>query len=263
MVATITTVFSVCRQKSADAKSTLNGSNDGTFCVGLLHFWSASPFDIDISTQRSVYWICWRLHVRRSGVTNTGDSWGIKNQLDVTCYFYFTYYLLNMFRTSICPSSGACDCVDGLPHRLSSSLFVVCWGLLRMMFGGVRFAGGNPSTQSQAPEDRHINVRNMLTNNKWNKNNKWHQVGFNSSPITMMHGPINSRLTESVCDLSCVTTHLLQHSTIFTTWLYYLRSLLFSVTGVILDFVFGLSWAALSESFTLWLFATQNIQEKL
>jgi len=26
-------------------------------------------------------------------------SWGIKNQLDVTYYFYFTYYLLNMFRT--------------------------------------------------------------------------------------------------------------------------------------------------------------------
>ena len=46
-----------------------------------------------------------------------------------------------MFRTLICPSSGARDCVDGLPHRLSCSLFVVCWGLLRMMFGGVRFAG--------------------------------------------------------------------------------------------------------------------------
>ena len=45
-----------------------------------------------------------------------------------------------MFRTLICPSSGACDCVDGLPHRLSFSLFVVCWGLLRMMFGGVRYA---------------------------------------------------------------------------------------------------------------------------
>ena len=41
-------------------------------------------------------------------------SRGIKNQLDVTCYFYFTYYLLNMFRTLICPSSGACDCVDGI-----------------------------------------------------------------------------------------------------------------------------------------------------
>ena len=55
--------------------------------------------------------------------------------------FYFTYYLLNMFRTLICPSSGAYDCVYGLPHLLSCSLFVVCWGLLWMKFGGVRFAG--------------------------------------------------------------------------------------------------------------------------
>jgi hypothetical protein len=31
-------------------------------------------------------------------------SWGIKNQLDVTCYFYFTWCLLNTFRALICPS---------------------------------------------------------------------------------------------------------------------------------------------------------------
>ena len=44
--------------------------------------------------------------------------------------------------------------------------------LLRLIFGGVRFAGwsttsastcGNSSTQSQAPEDGYINVRNMLS----------------------------------------------------------------------------------------------------
>ena len=64
----------------------------------------------------------------------------LKTNLMSLVIFYFTYYLLNMFRTLIRPSSGACDSVDGLPHRLSS-LFVVCWGLLRMMFGGVRFAG--------------------------------------------------------------------------------------------------------------------------
>ena len=32
-----------------------------------------------------------------------------------------------MFRTLIYPSSGACDCVDELPHRSSCSQFVVCW----------------------------------------------------------------------------------------------------------------------------------------
>jgi hypothetical protein len=41
--------------------------------------------------------------------------------------FYFTYYVLNMFRTLIYSSSGVCDCVDELPHRSSCSQFVVCW----------------------------------------------------------------------------------------------------------------------------------------
>ena len=41
--------------------------------------------------------------------------------------FYFTYYVLNMFRTLIYPSSAACDCVVVLPHRSSCSQFVVCW----------------------------------------------------------------------------------------------------------------------------------------
>ena len=36
--------------------------------------------------------------------------------------FYFTYYALNMFPTLIYPSSGACDCVDELPHRSSCSV---------------------------------------------------------------------------------------------------------------------------------------------
>ena len=36
--------------------------------------------------------------------------------------FYFTSYALNMFRTLIYPSSGACDCVDELPHRSSCSV---------------------------------------------------------------------------------------------------------------------------------------------
>ena len=70
--------------------------------------------------------------------TKTAVVEELKTNLMSLVIFYFTYYLLNMFRTLICPSSGACDCVDGLPHRLFCSLFVVCWGLLRMMFGGVR-----------------------------------------------------------------------------------------------------------------------------
>ena len=48
--------------------------------------------------------------------------------------FYFTSYVLNVFRTLIYPSSGACDCVDELPHRSSCSQFVVCW-----IFGAAGF----------------------------------------------------------------------------------------------------------------------------
>ena len=58
----------------------------------------------------------------------------MKDQLDVTCYFFFTSYVLNVFRTLIYPSSGACDCVDELPHRSSCSQFVVCW-----IFGAAGF----------------------------------------------------------------------------------------------------------------------------
>jgi len=39
-----------------------------------------------------------------------------KDQLDVTCNFYFTSYMLNMFRTLIYPLSGACEYSVELPH---------------------------------------------------------------------------------------------------------------------------------------------------
>ena len=57
----------------------------------------------------------------------------LMNERPTWCHllFYFTNYVRKMFRTLIYPSSGACDCVDELPHR------------------------------SQAPEDGYINVRNM------------------------------------------------------------------------------------------------------
>jgi len=41
--------------------------------------------------------------------------------------FYFTSYVLNMFRTIIYPSSGACDYSVELPHWWYCSWFDVCW----------------------------------------------------------------------------------------------------------------------------------------
>jgi hypothetical protein len=53
----------------------------------------------------------------------------LTNEKPTWCHllFYFVYCALNMFRTLIYSSSGACDCVDELPHRSSCSQFVVCW----------------------------------------------------------------------------------------------------------------------------------------
>ena len=52
------------------------------------------------------------------------DEW--KTNLMSLVIFYVNSYALNMFRTLIYPSSGACDCVDELPHRSSCSQYVVC-----------------------------------------------------------------------------------------------------------------------------------------
>ena len=96
--------------------------------------------------------------------------------------------------SDIYPSSGACDCLDELPHRSSCSQFVVCWsfccGWYLVVFVLQAEAStcktnttkyhsqqklqhttnweqddrcGNSSTQSQAPEDGYINVRNILS----------------------------------------------------------------------------------------------------
>ena len=116
----------------------------------------------------------------------------LKNEKPTWCHllFYFTSYVLNMFRTLIYPPSGACDCIFDLPHRSFCSQFVVCWRFGVAGFGWSTTCASacktnntkyqpqqklqytmnweqddqcdNSSTQSQAPEDGYINVRNML-----------------------------------------------------------------------------------------------------
>ena len=88
--------------------------------MGLVFFPSHSLLLANILPPNATYSsnVYWTVHYC--------NDWRMKDQLDVTCYFFFTYYVLNMFRTLIYPSSGACDCVDELPHRSSCSQFVVC-----------------------------------------------------------------------------------------------------------------------------------------
>ena len=119
------------------------------------------------------------------------------NLMSLANFFFFTSYVLNMFRTLIYPSSGACDCIVDLPHRSSCSQFAVCWSFGAAGFGWCSFwrlkynlcfslqnehhpkptapklqhtanweqddRCGKSTTQSQAPDDGYINVRNMLS----------------------------------------------------------------------------------------------------
>ena len=47
--------------------------------------------------------------------------------MSLVIMFHFTVSMLNMFRTLIHPSSGACDCAVELTHRSFYSWFIVCW----------------------------------------------------------------------------------------------------------------------------------------
>ena len=60
----------------------------------------------------------------------TYEEWiELKNKRPTWCHllFYFTSYVLNMFRTLIFPTSGACDYSVELPHWSYCSWFDVCW----------------------------------------------------------------------------------------------------------------------------------------
>jgi len=74
-------------------------------------------------------------------------------------YFISTYQLLNMFRATMCPSSGADDLVV-----FSLPCGVVPW-LCRHSHGTTPHGREN-TNKSSAPEDGHMVARNMLSNDK-------------------------------------------------------------------------------------------------
>jgi len=152
----------------------------------------------------------------------------LKNKRPTWCHlqFYFTSYVLNMFRTLVYPSSGACDCAAELPHWLFCSWFDVCWRFCVVGLSGTRVAGWsttsacNTGTTQTQP---HLNsntqrTKNITTNvviqqhsrkllmmdilmsetcwahKKWNKLTSDIKLVFYSSTITVMHGPINVRI---------------------------------------------------------------------
>jgi len=75
---------------------------------------------------------------------------------DEALLFYFTSYVLNMFRTLIYPSSGACNYSVELPHWSYFSWFDVYWSFSVV---GLEWY---PCCRLK-PDDGLINVRNMLS----------------------------------------------------------------------------------------------------
>ena len=82
--------------------------------------------------------------------------------------FYFTSFILNMFRTLIHPSSGACDFSIVSPHW-SCVLVSMCFGVsvwlvvVVSVWQAEHNQCGDTIEKTQAPDDGCINVRNMLS----------------------------------------------------------------------------------------------------
>ena len=55
--------------------------------------------------------------------------------------FYFTSSILNMFRTLIHPSSGACNILNCITTLVACSCFDVCWSFGLDGWGGIRVTG--------------------------------------------------------------------------------------------------------------------------
>ena len=79
-------------------------------------------------TERTIQYsyVYWTMHHCVYWTMHHCDSWN-KRPTWYHLLFYFTSYVLNMFRTLIYPSSGACDYSVELPHWSYCSWFYVCW----------------------------------------------------------------------------------------------------------------------------------------
>ena len=159
----------------------------------------------------------------------------MKNKRPTWCHllFYFTSYVLNVFRTliGVYTSSGACDYSVELPHWSYCSCFDVCWSFGVVGLEWYPCCSLKPET---TPIQPHWNSNTHRTKNnttnvviqqnsrkllmtdilmsetcwahkKWNKIASDIKLVFYSSTITMMHGPISIRLW-----LYCLTCYFEQ-----------------------------------------------------
>jgi len=95
--------------------------------------------------------------------------------------------VLNMFRTLIYPSSGACDCVDELQHRSSCSQFVVCWRFGAAGFRWCSFCRLKPAKQTP-PKLLLMDIlmsKTCRAHKKWNKIASDIKLVFHSSTVIL------------------------------------------------------------------------------
>ena len=121
----------------------------------------------------------------------------MKNKRPTWCHllFYFTY-VLNMFRTLLYPSSGACDYSVELRHW-SIVLGSMCVGVsVWLGWSLIRVAGFNVVIQQNSRKLLMMDILMSETcwaHKKWNKIASDIKLVFYSSTITMIQGPINIR----------------------------------------------------------------------
>ena len=74
-------------------------------------------------------WFVWMVNAVLVAHIRINRTISLKNKRPTWCHllFYFTSYVLIMFRTLIYPSSGACDYSVELPHSSYCSWCDVCW----------------------------------------------------------------------------------------------------------------------------------------
>jgi len=165
----------------------------------------------------------------------------MKNKRPTWCHLliYFTSYVLNMFRTLIYPSSGACDCAVELPHWSFCSWFPVF--VLQAAACNTDTTQTQPHqiSNTQRTENKTTEMviqhhsrkllmmdilmsETCLVHKKWNKIASDVKLFFYSSTITMIHDPINISFTSTFCPFGSsgkwINTFILFEQSIYVIW---------------------------------------------
>jgi len=105
-----------------------------------------------------------------SELANFNEMWNKKpTRCHLVLYLFLIYKLLNMFRATLCPSSGADDLVVFLPYVAQRATYYPMdtqpanqiWPPTQPRHYTTR---GKNTTKSSAPEYGHKVARNMLSN---------------------------------------------------------------------------------------------------